>query len=208
MEIRPQVSNVKIHFKYRRSPVEVPDNLKHYIRWYSNFFTIGLSRFTYVVFYRSGHVNCSGLRNFEQVNKAVRVFYWFFQGSNRSDFDGDRFTREYQEDLREGYIVIDNSTACGHVGLSCINFQKLKYREQGVTLFIRQDHFPSALFRNRRTRADRQKRPSIILFTNGKFIIVGARSYKEIFEAYETLLQIMKASFPNYNQCSGVEPEI
>ena len=192
----PIVSNVKIHFKLPRSqrlhmpPLSSPCQLRRY----SNFFTFRQSPFVFCVFDQNRntdtHVNVSGLRHFGAVDTALRAF--------------DRLFGTHAAGVVQ--CIVDNSTASGR--LSALNLHHLcRVEARPFTVSIRPHFFSAAVLRGigeNRVRSQRgpraskrlqQLRPATaILFPNGKYIIVGARSVAHLRATHQQLQRCVTAA--------------
>lgn len=161
------VSNVKVHFNVGKS-IDIPEHLQSFAVHHSNFLTLRLNKFVCTIFPKNGHVNISGIQNFKQIKEAVQEI------NNQFGFD-----------IREDNIVVDNSTASGHLKRRIKLFQLKRFSDkENVIISIRPHYFPSALIRSKRLSSDRR---TTILFANGKFIIVGSKSPGEIDSTFKQL---------------------
>ena len=180
----PVLSNVKIHFKLPRDqPIKLPAEDDPRLKFFSNFFTYRWSSLVFTVFHQNRqtriHVNVSGLRHFDDHVSALRVFDSLFGTSTAASDD----------------VVcrVDNSTASGHFRCEPgLNLRHLSHVDTTpFTVSIRPHFFPAALLRSRveptpsshrRPRGRRSLRlqdgrpATAIVFSNGKYVIVGARS--------------------------------
>ena len=168
-----QVKNVKIHFKAKLS-AEIPSTLKGNCKSHSNFITVRIKPYVCTIFQKSGHVNMSGIPNFEKINQALSLFNSHF------------FTN-----IREEDIVVDNSTTSGNLSISEKNIplDKLNGNSDKVTVFIRPHFFHSAVIRPGKS-ADH--RGTVVLFSNGKYFIVGCKSVPDITETVSQLCALTK----------------
>lgn len=160
------VSNIKARL-FSNQPMTVPASLTPHITRHSNFISFHIDHFAFVLFPKSGQVNISGIRGFNDIKEAVRVF-----------------NSQFKTNIPVSNIVVDNTTASGklhHRIKSFATLFKSPLRNE-VSISVRPHYFPSALIRPKG-----QQRGTIILFANGKYIIVGARSAEELNKAYETL---------------------
>lgn len=173
---RPHIKNVKIHFKTECKPLKIPAHLKNKIKEYSNFMSIRFNPFVFIIFPKSGHVNASGICSFSNIKTALI-----------------QFNTQFETNIQEENISVDNITASGKLNKDKIRLQDLTYTSLPVTVFIRPYYFPSAIIRHIHDKNKQNHRlPSIILFTNGKYIIVGGRSIEEVEKSFQTLCVIIK----------------
>lgn len=164
-----RVSNIKVHFKIAHSErgklrAESLAN-QGKVKPFGNFFTFRpQSRsFVFVVFPLAGHVNVSGIRHTGHLHKVKRCF------AECNDISVTSI----------GPIIIDNITASGRF-TSQLNLPRL-FTECDSKVFkasLRPHLFPSALLRPRAPPPllPSDRLGSVILFANGKFVIVGSRS--------------------------------
>ena len=136
---------------------------------YTNFFVIrGLCHLTLIAFTRSGHVNITGVRRFDQLTDILTLL------SEVLDSPPDH---RLAPDLAE----IVSSTASGAVGrevnlaeLVCRYQDRAEVERNELLLCLQRGHFPSLLIR----RADRGG--CVQLFCSGKFNIVGCKNRSDI----------------------------
>jgi len=167
MSLAPTVSNVKIRFKFQ-APIIIPTHLSHTVVYHNNFLTVRFDSLSCVIFPKSGHVNISGIKDFSCIKEALICF-----------------NHQFDSDICEDVIIIDNSTASGRLPCHPICIPKLIGNDL-VTVSIRQQFFPSAVIRpKRRAQEQREdKLATIILFANGKFNIVGGKSERSIHQTW------------------------
>lgn len=203
-----RVSNVKAHFRVTPS-VKVPNALQQCVTTYNNFWTFrpplahipvllitGNCKLVYVVFPRSGHVNVSGIKAFSQCNLAQETFTDLFQVSIIMP------------------IAADNSTVTGrlplqkeenlHLAKLPALLPKLLLRSSSpihpCTVSIRPHYFPSALLRPK--KQSKHLISTIILFTNGKFIIIGSKNLAQATRTLHNLQQIVhEHNITDINSC-------
>lgn len=170
MSLTFQVKNVKVHFKTHKNLI-IPKKTQALCITHSNFITLRSTPYVFVIFAKSGHVNVSGIRNFEDIKNII-----------------PKIKDQLCVDVQESDIVIDNSTASGQISNINLNFHKLQKQAiaNNVLVILRPHFFPSALIRQKKT-SERIIKGTIILFQNGKFIIVGCKSYSAIEETFKQL---------------------
>ena len=141
----------------------------------------------YTIFYRSGHINISGIRTFESIKEAILNLNFHFVLNVSLD-----------------NIVVDNSTASGKFkkfDKSIINRITSSSLASAFNISIRPHYFPSIIIRERssfHSQSTHKKRlkkivsfATCILFTNGKFIIVGGKSECMIRETFHQLCALI-----------------
>lgn len=153
------LKNVKIHFKCV-PPIESHqlENVNH--KKFSNFVTFRLAdRPIYTLFLKSGHVNVSGIPSFQAIPQVVSNFKQCFKCH-----------------ISEGDVIIDNTTVVGNIHLPCPLFQLIPFgAKHHISVSIRPHYFPSAILRFKR-----EKLPAVLLFQNGKVILLGGKSWEAI----------------------------
>lgn len=157
--------NVKFHFKTNKSDYfTICQKTKNLIK-YKNFCVIKLSKIVYTIF-TSGHINGTGVKSFDEVTSAV-----------------EEFINQYNlcHEFCTSSIKIDNSTSSATVCLSHRIYlpDLIPFIREGI-LSLRPDFFPGAVLR-------RNNKCTIVIFTTGRFIIIGAKSKEETFDAYNTI---------------------
>lgn len=169
-EMSYETHNVKFHFK-----VDKKECLEYCLRKKlknRNFDIHRIGKKVFTVF-TSGHVNVTGVKSFDRVNESVLAFT-------------SEFGLSFQNCCET--IVIDNSTSSACV-LLCnnerIDLSSLKGKVENSTLSLRPHFFPGAVLR-------RKNKCTIIVFTTGRFIIIGAKSQEAVCEAYRTICAIIE----------------
>lgn len=175
------VKNVKVHI-HIGSPISIPDCLQSFTKVYSNFVVVRLDGLVFVIFRKNGYINVSGIRHFSAIKDVVLSINFHF-GLNIVSED----------------IVVDNSTASGrlrshHIDLRSIHNSPLADK---FNISIRPYYFPSAIIRDKSqpnfksTHQRRYKKSenfaTCILFSNGKFIIVGGKNISMIQDSFHQL---------------------
>lgn len=192
MDTKPSVKNVKAHFKVKKEGLLHNPKLEcvclnfcscefNFVQRHTNFLVVRLPpALTYTVFPVSGHVNVTGIRSFESVQCAIDKFLTFC-GAELSD---------------NTKVIIDNSTAsgkfhliAGRPDLSALSAKNSDPNRQ-VDISIRQNYFPSVLIRARKNL--RSVLPTTVLFSNGKYNIVGGKSHHAIELAHKTVLNLLR----------------
>ena len=194
------IHNVKFHFllshqdanKVRkllegRKKVIVGDGGgKSNLKFCRNFVVLRLHPYTFSIFLRKGHVNATGVRDFECIENSLEEFDKYFSTNIRAGV-GPRLER----------LTVDNSTASGKL-LCCSNLRLDKVGKAGgedknCPFFVsfRPHFFPGVVFRRRRQRCPSATtastsaegdscRGTAIVFNSRTFIIVGGRRRSEV----------------------------
>lgn len=168
-----EVKNIKVHFKTHQNLIIPPQTLS-VCTSHSNFLTLRNAPYVFTIFAKSGHVNVSGIRGFEDIKTLVM-----------------RIKDQLDVDVQPSNIKIDNTTASGRLTSDRPPLQSLPCRAAAhkVLVSLRPHFFPSALIRQKKSET-KSKKGTIILFQNGKFIIVGCKSIPAIQETYDQLCAI------------------
>ena len=182
----PRICNIKAHFKLTKKfePRQANSSprfmflMKHTIQKVN--FTLyrdpSYKRIVFTLFHHSPHVNITGARSYTALELAVK-----------------RFSQTVGEEIRTENIIIDNTTAVGRVWTHTrahLDIHALKKtisidETNKSSLSIRSDFFPGAVLR-------RKEFASIIIFSSGKFVIVGGKTPWHIQEAYQRLLALIR----------------
>jgi len=180
------VKNVKIHVNVHK-PIIVPNYLQDRSKQHSNFTVIRVDGFVFILFLNSGFANISGIKNFESIKGAV-----------------DSFNHHFSTTIQREHIVIDNSTASGKLaGKNNVHLHKLINSpiidSAHLSVSIRPHYFPSATIRgkpnqicSKRKQKCRVDFATCVIFSNGKFIIVGGKSINQIENTFSILCQLTK----------------
>lgn len=175
----PTVYNVKVHWKITHLPLVIPINIKHQVIHYTNFLTWRQYGYVYTIFLKNGHVNVSGIKNFKAIKGAMETF-------------NDQFDTNIQFDN----ITVDNTTASGRLPQEKICLYRLAKdhkQENELTISIRPHYFPSAVIRQKQKKEEGKRRKgTIVLFSNGKYNILGCKTKESIEKTFEQLCVLTK----------------
>lgn len=154
-----RVNNIKISFKIESSS-------EYFLRSFAreshlvsktdgNFFVLR-DRFVFVIFF-TGHVNCTKLRTFLDIEEARSLL-------DRHLLGAFEFSRS----------VVDNISASGSTGANPLNLRKFAsyLGEQNLPCKYNPERFPGLNFRLSDT--------TFVLFRSGKFLAVGSRSLSSL----------------------------
>jgi len=133
------------------------------VRRYPNFTVVQRGKKSFTLFSASGHCNSSGTRRFDRVQDTVRLFNLIFNAR-----------------LRVEDIKVVNTTASGQCtppSATAIHSAARGSTAFACRLSLRPHFFPGIVIR-------RSGQPTCILFSTGKFVILGALSE---LQARETL---------------------
>ncbi len=146
---------------------------------------LGIKDIVFTIFPSSSHVNVSGLPDFSYCDKAAEGFARLFKVR------------------KVGGFCVDNSTASGcidaerlsllklsHIAKSAFDRQKNLFPLFPCTVSVKPHLFPSATIRPANADAKKKIGTSIV-FSNGKIIIVGAKSMKEISNTFHNLKPVL-----------------
>ena len=139
------------------------------------------SKVVYSVFPKSGFVNITGVKNFEDVENVLRMFNTRF-GLNVSPCE----------------LITDSSTASGRIvdqnseeSTIIIDLEHIKHIVDTESIFtdinasLSPASFPGIVIRSKST-------PTCLIFTSGRFIIVGGKSKQSITAGYQQICAIME----------------
>jgi len=177
---RPKVSNIKAHFLVDEIGLDnLFNSLKSHeicCKTYSNFVVFSGLR-VYIIFFKSGYVNVTGIKNHEELSEAI--------------YDFCRELGVSRLHITSG-VVIDNISAYGAFGkpirlkrlyevlhednFGHVNDGKLKYN---------QTYFP-ALF-SKEYQSGEKKLGTILVYRSGKYTIVGAKCLKDLNQVYDQM---------------------
>lgn len=166
------VRNIKFHVKLGH-PIEIPEKIHSHMVRHSNFVVIRFHPLVYVVFPSSGHVNVSGVKDFSGIKDAI-----------------SQLNSHLHCDIQEEHIKVDNSTVSGKLSVKTpIDFISLirSTNKKWFNISIRPHFFPSMVLRPK----VKKSLGTCMVFSTGKFIIVGAKSEKVVKDTYSHLLELM-----------------
>lgn len=175
----PKIHNVNISFKIPKASLDDLFKCKLSIETHNNLHIIRdpeIKNRVYTIF-NSGHINITGLKNFHEIKGGL-----------------DRFNFLFKQSVKEEDIRINNSTSSGNVSNNenHLNFKKIKEEvakqkssKHEITFNFRPHHFPGAILR-------RKDKSTIILFSNGKYNIVGAKDRLAVRDAHRILNAIIR----------------
>lgn len=175
----PKVNNVKAHWKVcNDTPLILPTELQDKVIHHTNFFTLRRNGYVYTIFLKNGHVNVSGIRNFNAIKDAM-----------------DTFNDQFVTNIHNDNIIVDNTTASGRLPQEeiCLHqFARSHQHLKELTISIRPHYFPSAVIRQKKKKGEkkeerRNKKGTIVLFANGKYNILGCQTKESIEDTFNQL---------------------
>ena len=158
-----RVANVKVHVKLNKK-LNLCSEVLCSARHYSNFCVLKLDTFSVTVFPNRGFLNISGIKGFDQIPEAVKTCNKYFCLN-----------------IHPTSVVVDNSTAYGSLNYNLNLFELAKLHNCAQDTFrikIRQENFPAAVVQPVSSHNSPMK--TSLLFTNGKFTILGCKNHSEI----------------------------
>ena len=166
MELKPVIRNVKISFHLALK--EYISQLKKRACKITSSYIILRHRYTFTIYFKSNLVNITGIPSFEHINTAVKSFCKLAVIS-------------YPFKI---HIKIDNTTSNGQF-VHKIDFKVLsKCLDRQYSIRYNPSLFPGAFL----ALPNHKK---TILFKSGKYIIVGCKSQKQIFDSFQLLQDIL-----------------
>ena len=158
-----RVANVKVHVKLNKK-LDLCSEVLCSARQYSSFCVLKLDTFSVTVFPNCGFLNISGIRGFDQIPEAVKTC-----------------NKHLYVNIHPTSVIVDNSTAYGCLNYNLNLFELAKLHNGAQDVFrikIRQETFPAAVVQPVSNHNSLMK--TSLLFTNGKFTILGCKNHKEI----------------------------
>ena len=143
----------------------------------NNFRVIRIDKIVYAVF-SSGHVNVTGVQDFDRVCDAIHNF------NVKYKIHADKCSTAYSVDNSTSTAYYFEEGSNKRINISTFKKTYTINREK-VTISHRPHYFPGVILR-------RAGKCTAILFSSGRFIIIGAKSIEEINEAYDLVCAIIK----------------
>ena len=181
----PEVNNVKVHLK-------LPDNSSRKLLYdklnetnavrHNNYYIVReeKAKTVYSIFPKSGFVNITGVRNFDEVENALAAF-----------------NKKFKQNIPLDQLKIDNSTASARITDAKssndvqINLEHVKYLIDNETSFsilkatLSPANFPGIVIRSKTS-------PTCLIFTSGRFNVVGAKGKQDLSNTYQWLCAIIE----------------
>ena len=198
MREKYKIFNVKFHFsikKYLKNRViKETDILKFKTKFWGNYHTVKTeNKVVFSYFSLSGKVNVTGVKNFSQIPEILRKFNNVFGVKIRikdvkidcTTASGNYFEDKSQLEKRESTQFIDLPEIKQYIENNLLLSKKLL-----ITLYPR--YFPSCVIRFKV-----EPFPTILLFSSGKFNIVGGKTNEKIKHSAELLFSVLDKYFQN-----------
>jgi len=178
---RAVTNNVKFSVAFKRDlSYEINEAKTHFVchvTEHNNFLVVRYGGIVFSVFRECGHLNVTGVKTFEQVERAI-----------------EHTNNLFKTNINAKCIRIDNSTSLGSfvadfkygsdiiipIDLWTLKENIKADKDERSSFNFRPHIFPGAVYR-------RREQPTIILFSSGKYIVVGAKSPEKVAEAAITL---------------------
>jgi len=143
------------------------------IKYFSNFIVVKFRKKSFVIFTKTGHINCTGTRRYHRLNQTLTIVNILF---------GIR--------VRFKHITIQNTTISGKISSNRINLYKLQkvlchQKQKNYSAKLCPDLFPAAILRS-------PNFPTCLLFATGSFVFLGARLKSSIHHALQILRRLIK----------------
>ena len=188
---QPTIHNIKFHFK-----LDCGFNYHKHVRLHNlkskcwgNYYTFKLAnkkKPAFSFFPKSKFVNVTGVANFDDITKTVSDFNILFDtcvDPNKVIIDNITACGSFEEAAR------DNASLCKkRCKINLSNVRKLIIKQdeyKDINLSLYPLHFPGLVIRFP------NKLPTCVLFSSGKFTIVGAKNADEIHKAYSKLCTVV-----------------
>ena len=182
-----KIVNVKFHFKIDRlnkikktgAPFYALPNA--YVKKYHNY-CVYKSKYTYIVFHEVNYINVTGVPNITEIREAIRHFCYLFKINSCR--------------LIKNSTQVDNLTVCGRFekefDLNLVKQQLLKLRPKIIRVLFNQSKFPGmSISLTAPAKKHIRKSPTLILFSNGKFTIVGGKCLVEAQKIYAFIEKLL-----------------
>ena len=166
-----KLHNVVFHFKlvnfekdlaYRRITEDKIKLEKNgiIVKKYHNFCVLKDKKLSFIFFFTSGHVNCTGTQSQSNLKKTLRSVKKIFAIK-----------------LPRRSLTLVNSTWSGRFKYDCVDILSVVDGRTKIPKHwipsLRKNSFPAAVIRQK-------EGPSAVIFKNGKFIIVGAKKTYQV----------------------------
>lgn len=133
-------------------------------------------KIAFTIFHNSPHVNITGISTWKELGAAL-----------------SRFNKQLQQDIKIENVIIDNITAVGSIwkkeqksiNLIQIEEKVLTLNLPNTTVSLRPEFFPGAVIRVVGSG-------TVILFSSGKYIIVGVKTLWELEATQKNFLVIIQ----------------
>jgi len=175
------IHNVKFHFQVNcvlKILEKCQNSDKFKVTKWNNYFVVKhlKSNIVYTIFPKSNFIHVTGCKSFTSIGKLVKYF-----------------NKKFESNIQEKDIIVDNSTASGQLNLlelDYIDLKKIKtylednsdYKDLKISIFPR--YFPALILRNK-------NRSTVMVFSSGKFTIVGSKNLAAIDAAKDWLCVTM-----------------
>jgi len=191
-----KLCNVVFHFKLNKQEKEkcnlrfsdqAKEDKSYTIAYYHNFYVIKEGKLSFIYFFTSGHVNCTGTKSLKHIKESLKCI-----------------VRIFKIKLKDKKLKISNSTWSGRCKYEEVDIISLADGRAAIpyhwTVSLRPSSFPAALIRQR-------EGPSAVLFRNGKYIIVGAIKSKPVRKLSEQLREyVQPLKWAKYENKEGGAP--
>jgi len=168
----PKTYNVKCRFRIQEK-LSIPEELEPFVTTHSNFVVLRLLHFVITSFYKAKSVNVTGVRNFDDLEKARQAF---------NDFIKPKIKVEKED------VIVDCSTSSGRTNQKVhIDLPKIQADIDGEKIGVSYNphYFPGAVIR-------RKKKGTVILFRTGSYIILGSKSAEEVHDSFRSICKLIK----------------
>jgi len=177
-----KLHNVVFHFKLLKFEKEIAyrritedkvklENIGIIVKNYHNFSVLKDKKLSFIFFFTSGHVNCTGTQSRANLKKTLRSIRKIFSIK-----------------LPKRSLTLVNSTWSGRFKYDCVDILsvvdgRIEIPKHWIPS-VRKNSFPAAVIRQK-------EGPSAVIFKNGKFIIVGAKKSNQVKKLSKELRKIV-----------------
>lgn len=169
----PKIGNLKLGIRVNVSTIRQALKSPHFnVRHYANF-SVLRDKYVYIIFWSGNYVNITKIPTVRHVKASIKHFVSLFKGSDI--------------EIRKEHIKIHNISASGKFIQKC-NLKKLHHHFKNNTDLIRAKinlvFFPALFLK--------YKSGTCTVFQNGKYTVVGCKSYTSIINIANSVCVYMK----------------
>jgi TATA-box binding protein (TBP) (component of TFIID and TFIIIB) len=179
VEAGVDVKNIKLHFRIRDSKIghllwrldELSNSDQYDIKEYHNF-TVFRGEFVFIIFFKSGFVNATKVKSYEEVSKCVNYFCGVFHFSLKHI---------------KPSVKIDNITCSGDLNYEINLLDVTKCMGSDETCRFSPQFFPACFIRV-------NSFGTAIVFSNGSYSLVGSKCLAHVLATQSRMIAIIQKS--------------